>query len=196
MVLMDWEGSFAVAALVCPVWGRSCCAALLGAPKVEGECAGGAETKRWRTYQYWQVHCLLVLMYSAFRIHQHWLCCALLVCSSLPAQGVSKTRAAQLEPSCATSFPLDIWFAPFLCAPWWTPVFMESEQQEGNAFGLGQWAPSQWPQGPFSEMCGAALGRWQLPMGLLPQRLPGETVFRRLRSTTAWGGSAPTQAKL
>lgn len=114
-----------------------CCASLLGPPKVEGECAGGAKTKHWRTYQYWQVHCLLVLMYSAFRIHQPWLCCALLVCSSLPAQGVSKARAAQLELSCATNSPLDIWFAPFLCAPWWTPVFMESEQQEGNAFGPG-----------------------------------------------------------
>lgn len=47
-----------------------CCASLLGPPKVEDECAGGAETKHWRTYQYWQVHCLLVLMYFALRIHQ------------------------------------------------------------------------------------------------------------------------------
>lgn len=142
---------------------RCSCASLLGPPKVESECAGGAETKHWITHQYWQVHCLLVLMYCAFRIHQPWLklCFAGL-------QQPSFTRYFQSQGSTVRAelchqLPLRHLVCTFLCFPC-ALFFMESEQQEGNALGQSQWAPSPCPQGPFS-------------VGLLSQRLPGEAFL-------------------
>lgn len=86
-MLMDGEGSFAVAALVCPVGGRSraLLLLLLLAPGKEGKVWVAAVLHcwvlpRWKVSvlegqkqsieEYWQVYCLLVLMHFAFRIHQ------------------------------------------------------------------------------------------------------------------------------